>query len=322
MSGMGQPERVRPPALQRGDTIGVIAPAGPISADALEAGCATLLRLGYKPTYLPSILDRDGYFAGSTARRLNELHEMFRRKDVRAVLCARGGYGCNYLLPHVDLALIRANPKIFAGCSDVTTLLTWLCDAANLAVFHGPMAAGDFARPDGLDEQSWLAVTSSTAGFRCEFSAAEVEPLRRGKAQGVLYGGCLSLLVASMGTPYEIRTEGTILFLEDLNEPAYRIDRMLMHLKLAGKLAGVQGILFGEMRSCGRDRTDYTLQQVILRVLDDVRVPIAFGLKSGHVSSGNITLPFGVPARLDVGETVRLEAEAAVVASPGMVIGA
>jgi muramoyltetrapeptide carboxypeptidase len=301
-------KRVRPAALQPGDTVGVIAPAGPIEPDVLEAGCATLLRMGYQPFYLPSILDRDLYFAGTVQRRLNEFHEMFRRREVRAVICARGGYGCNYLLPHLDLGLIRRNPKIFVGCSDVTTLLTYLCDAARLVTFHGPMAAGDFARPVGVDEDAWFAAIASGKKQQRVFEADDVEPLAKGRAEGVLYGGCLSLLCASLGTPYAARTQGTILFLEDLNEPPFRIDRMLMQLKLAGKLKGVKGIIFGEMRQCGqRGAEDYTLQQVVMGVLGELQVPIAFGLKSGHVSSGNVTLPFGVPARLEVDKGVVLK---------------
>src|SRR5271157_324532 len=304
---------LRPPALLPGDTVGIIAPAGPIEPDALEAGCATLLRMGYQPFYLPSILDRDLYFAGSAERRLNELHEMFRRREVRAIICARGGYGCNYLLPHVDRGLIRRNPKIFVGCSDVTTLLTYLCDAADLITFHGPMAAGDFGRPDGVDEGAWFAAVASGKTYDRAFDASEVEPLAKGTAEGMLYGGCLSLLCASLGTPFEIRTRGTILFLEDLNEPPYRIDRMLMQLKLAVKLKGVRGIIFGEMRRCDqRGAEDYTLQQVVMRVLTDLRVPIAFGLKSGHVSSRNFTLPFGGRAKLEVEKGVALEYELAV----------
>jgi muramoyltetrapeptide carboxypeptidase len=302
-----QPERTCPPALRTGDTIGIIAPAGPIRQDALEAGCATLLRMGYRPFYLPSILDRETYFAGSAERRVNELHEMFRRKEVRAILCARGGYGCNYLLPHLDLGLIRWNRKIFAGCSDVTTLLTYLCDAAGLVTFHGPMAAGDFGRPDGVDKEAWFAAVASGKEYKRVFEAEEVEPLAPGIAEGVLYGGCLSLLCASLGTPYEIRTRDTILFMEDLNEPPYRIDRMLIQLKLAGKFKGVKGVVFGEMRGCDqRGAEDYTLQQVVKRVLSDLRVPIAFGLKSGHVSNRNFTLPLGIRAKLDVGKNVVL----------------
>lgn len=313
MPSSAQTERLRPPALRLGDTVGIIAPAGPIRPAALEAGCATLLRMGYRPFYLPSILDRDLYFAGSVERRVNELHEMFRRKQVRAILCARGGYGCNYLLPHLDLGLIRRNRKIFAGCSDVTTLLTYLCDAAGFVTFHSPMAAGNFGRPDGIDEDAWFAAVVSGKEYKRIFGPEEVEPLVPGSAEGMLYGGCLSLLCASLGTPYEIRTRGTILFIEDLNEPAYRIDRMLMHLKLAGKFKSVRGVVFGEMRASDqRGPGDHTLQRIVMRVIGDLGVPIAFGLKSGHVSSRNFTLPFGVQAKLSVGATVVLEYEPAV----------
>lgn len=308
-----QTKHVRPPALRPGDTVGIIAPAGPIQPEALEAGCATLLRMGYRPFYLPSILDRDLYFAGSAERRLNELHEMFRRNEVRAILCARGGYGCTYLLPQLDLGLIRRNPKIFAGCSDVTTLLTYLCDAARLVTFHSPMAAGDFGRLEGVDEDAWFAAVASGKKYERAFDPDEVEPLAQGAAEGMLYGGCLSLLCASLGTPFEVHTPGTILFLEDLNEPPYRIDRMLMQLKLAGKLKDVKGIIFGEMRRCDqRGAEDYTLQQIVTRVLGGLRVPIAFGLKSGHVSGRNFTLPFGVRAKLKVGNSVTLSYEPAV----------
>src|SRR5271166_6602731 len=308
---------LRPPALLPGDTVGIIAPAGPIEPDALEAGCATLLRMGYQPLYLPSLLDRNLYFAGSAERRLNELHEMFRRREVRAIICARGGYGCNYLLPHLDLGLIRRNRKIFAGCSDVTTLLTYFCDAAAVVTFHSPMAAGDFGRPQGVDEEAWFAAVASTKGSERTFDASEVESLAKGSAEGVLYGGCLSLLCASLGTPYEIRTRDTILFVEDLNEPPYRIDRLLMQLKLAGKFKGVKGMIFGEMRRCDqRGADDQTIQQVVMRVLGDLRVPIAFGLKSGHVSNENFTLPFGVRAKLKVDNAVVLEYEPAVRKAP------
>jgi muramoyltetrapeptide carboxypeptidase len=313
MTSSAQPQRVRPPALRAGDTVGIIAPAGPIQPDALEAGYATLLGMGYRPFYLPSILERDLYFAGSVERRLNELHEMFRRREVRAILCARGGYGCNYLLPHLDLDLVRQSPKIFVGCSDVTTLLTYLCDAAELVTFHGPMAAGDFGRPNGVDEDAWFAAVASGEAYERVFDIAEVEPLAKGTADGILYGGCLSLLCASLGTPYEIRTRDTILFLEDLGEPPYRVDRMLMQLKLAGKLKRVKGIIFGEMSRCNqRGAEDYRLQQVVMRVLGDLRVPIAFGLKSGHVSGKNFTLPIGVQATLRVNESVTLAYEPGV----------
>jgi muramoyltetrapeptide carboxypeptidase len=313
MSSRAQFERIRPAALQRGDTVGIVAPASGFRRDDLEAGCAELLRLGYQPFYLPSIFERQLYFAGSAERRVSELHEMFSRPEIKAILCARGGYGCNYLLPYLDLDLIRANPKIFAGCSDVTTLLTYLCDAAELVTFHAPMVAGDLGHPAGFEEASWLAALSSGEAYSREFSAEEVEPLAEGAAEGILYGGCLSLLCASLGTPYEVRTQGTILFLEDRAERPYRIDRMLMQLKLAGKFDGVRGIVFGEMIDCHETGgSDYNVRQVAMRILGELGIPIALGLKSGHVSSGSITLPLGVPAKLVVGKTISLSYGAAV----------
>lgn len=312
MAAFAQSERLRPAALRPGDKVGIIAPAGPIDADALEAGCAWLMRKELQPVYLPSILDRDMYFAGSAARRLDEFHEMFSRDDIKAIICARGGYGCNYLLPSIDLELVRANPKIFCGCSDVTTLLTYLSDSAGMVTFHGPMLNVD-VRPDGVDEASWAAAMMLGEPYQREFAADDVQTLVPGSIEGMMYGGCLSLLCASLSTPYEIETRGTILFVEDVAEPAFRIDRMLMQLKLAGKFAGVRGFIFGEMLKCGpRDTGDYTLPQVVQRIVGELGVPVAYGLKSGHVSRRNFTLPLGVHATLRAGDAVSLSLAASV----------
>ncbi len=294
-----------PPALHSGDTVGIIAPASGFNRDRFLAGCERLRQMGYHPLYLDSIFDRDLYFAGSVRRRARELEEMFERDDIRAVLCARGGYGCNYLLEEVDVTKIAAHPKIFVGASDVTTLLTWILDACGLITFHGPMVEKSFASEDGVDLVSWSAATSSAGAWQV---AGDMEPLVRGAAEGTLYGGCLSLLVESLGTPYEIRTDRTILFLEDINAKPYQVDRMLMHLKLAGKLDGVRGLIFGEMLDCRQSpEQPYTLQQVITRVVGELGIPVAFGLRSGHVTRANITLPLGVRARLTVKEAARLE---------------
>ncbi|MFI5115726.1 MAG: LD-carboxypeptidase [Terriglobales bacterium] len=320
MISSAQPERLRPPALRQGDTVGIVAPASGFRREDLEAGCDTLRRLGYQPFYLPSIFERYLYFAGSLERRIGELHEMFSRTEVRAILCARGGYGCNYLLPHLDLELIRANPKIFAGCSDVTTLLTYLCDRTGLVTFHAPMVAGDFFRAGGVDVEAWTAAVSSGKPFPRAFGRNEVQPLREGDAEGTLYGGCLSLLCTSLGTPFEVRTEGKILFLEDRAEKPYQIDRMLMQLKLAGKFEGVVGIIFGEMLDCAQRRAaDETLPDLVVRILGEFKVPIAFGLKSGHVSGRSFTLPFGVNATLRVRQEVALTIDAAVQAEAASV---
>jgi len=296
--------RMKAPVLQAGDTVGIVAPASNVKPDDLEAGCATLRDLGYKPFYFESILERDLYFAGSAARRARELEEMFTRDDVRAIICARGGYGSNYLLDILDLTKIKAHPKIFVGYSDLTSLLTYFADSAGLITFHGPMVAKDFAHAAGVDPNSWERALNGSSEWVLELDS-DVKSLVEGFAEGILYGGCLSILVASLGTRYEIRTAGTILFLEDIAAKPFQIDRMLMQLKLAGKLADVQGIIFGEMLDC-RQNTEtnkdqgYTLEEVVLRVVGNLGVPVAYGLRSGHVSRRNITLPFGVRAALNV----------------------
>src|SRR3984885_5267421 len=147
--------RIKPPALRPGDTIGIVAPASNIKPELVEAGCNALQRLGYKPFYLDSILEKNLYFAGSAERRAHELEEMFTRDEVRAIICARGGYGSNYLLGMLDLKKIKAHPKIFVGYSDLTSLLTYFADAAGLVTFHGPMLTKDWARADGVDLKSW-----------------------------------------------------------------------------------------------------------------------------------------------------------------------
>lgn len=299
--------RVKPPALRRGDKVGIVAPASNIKRELLEAGCDGLRSLGYEPFYFESILDRDLYFAGSAERRVRELEEMFVRDDVRAIVCARGGYGSNYLLQSIELAKIAAHPKIFVGYSDLTTLLTWFAGEGNFVTFHGPMATKDFAMADGVDLASWRSALSGEASWQIGDDSG-AKPLVAGEGEGNLYGGCLSLLVAALGTRYDIRTEGTILFIEDVGEKPYKIDRMLMQLKLAGKLARVRGIVFGEMLDCRQTaQQDYTLEEVVLRVVGDLGVPVAFGMRSGHVSRANITLPFGVRARLEVGSEVKLK---------------
>ena len=293
-------ELVKPPMLRKGDTIGIVAPASNVKRADLDAGCEALRRAGYRPLYNDSILDRDLYFAGSVDRRVRELEEMFERDDIRAIVCARGGYGANYLLERLDLDTVKANPKIFVGYSDLTCLLTYLTDAAGLITFHGPMVAKDWSHEDGVDLASWTSALSDVRPWSVPLNG-EVTCLVAGDSEGTLYGGCLSILVASLGTPYEINTEDTILFLEDQAAKPYQIDRMLMQLKLGGYLDDVRGIVFGQMLDCVQSpNQDYTLQEVITRVVGDLAVPVAYGLKSGHVTSGNITLPFGVRARLAV----------------------
>jgi muramoyltetrapeptide carboxypeptidase len=300
---------LKPAPLRRGDTVAIVAPASNIQRELLERGAATLRdAFGYKVVFAQSIFDRDIYFAGTLDRRLRELHAAFESEDVRAIVCARGGYGCNYLLEGLDLDLVRSHPKIVIGCSDITALLTYLHDATGLVTFHGPMAATGFATepgaqwagsPTGVHPAAWECAVGGWFGY--DAAEEDVTALIEGEAEGKLYGGCLSILVASLGTPYEIQTRDTILFLEDVNTKPYQVDRMLMQLALAGKLDEVRGFVFGEMLDCVQPGgQDYSLQDVIVRVLGErcPGVPVAFGFRSGHVSRHNITLPIGVRARL------------------------
>jgi muramoyltetrapeptide carboxypeptidase len=299
---------IKPRALRPRDTIGIIAPAGAVDAEALQAGCKRLNELGYATVYLDSITERDQYFAGSGKRRLAEFREMMARPDVTAVICARGGYGCNYLLPGLDADTLRRNPKLFIGYSDVTTIITWMVDNG-LVALHGPMVAKDFAR-GSADLESFRSVVGGAA-LNLSFGEEDgVSVLREGAAEGVLYGGCLSLLVQSLGTPYEVQTNGKLLFVEDVSVHPYQVDRMLMHLRLAGKLDGVRGFIFGPFAGTEPDE-EACLRDAILRTLNGFDVPIVFGVPSGHVERGNITLPMGVNATLTAADTVELKCEAA-----------
>ncbi|MBZ5531838.1 MAG: LD-carboxypeptidase [Acidobacteriia bacterium] len=296
---MAEAKTIKPAALKPGDKVGILAPASSFNREAFEAGCNRLRQMGYEPVFAPDIFDRDLYFAGSASRRLGELEGLLVRDDIAALICVRGGYGSNYLLDKLNFGLFAKHPKILLGCSDVTSLLTAITDRTGLVTFHGPMLAKDIA--DGtFDNVSWNNCLQGASSWTVPGSGVEV--LQPGNALGRLYGGCLSMVAASLGTPFEVQTEGTILFIEDVAEKPFRIDRMLMQLHLAGKLRGVRGFVFGEMLDCVPPAGEtYTLQQVIKRVLEPYRVPITYGLKSGHVSGGNVTLPLGVQAELTAG---------------------
>ena len=305
---MAQRLNIKPRALRQGDNIGIVAPASYFVREDFEAGCNTLREMGYNPIFDKSIFDRDLYFAGSAERRAREFEQMFLRDDVSAIICARGGYGANYLLPLLDVKKIAAHPKALIGYSDITSIMTYLFDAAGLVSFHGPMMAKDFAKQGGVDGGSWgaaLAGTDPNFNYSSDSVTTGIVP---GSAEGILYGGCLSMLVASIGTPYEIHADGTILFIEDFGTKPYQIDRMLMQLKLAGKLKGVRGIIFGEMMDCAQPgNQSFPLTDVIKRIIGDLGIPVAYGLRSGHVSRSNITLPIGVPAQLVVESSGRVD---------------
>ncbi|MGA2539862.1 MAG: LD-carboxypeptidase [Terracidiphilus sp.] len=289
---------LKPPAVPNDALVAVVSPASTPKAERVENGLQALRALGYAPQATEHMLARGPlYFAGTPEMRLRDLHHAFADDEVRAIFSTRGGYGSNYLLDALDLDLIAESAKPFIGYSDLTAPQLWLLDQIQLPAFHGPMLSADFAQEDGVHRPSLQA---ALGGETYSVGAAEgLRTLHPGRARGTLYGGCLSVLVALLGTPYEPQTEGKLLFLEDVNAKPYQIDRMLWQLGHAGKLDGVRGIVFGEMLDClSPGAAPQLLDEVILRVFDDFQGPIAIGLRSGHVSRSNVTLTFGVEAEL------------------------
>jgi muramoyltetrapeptide carboxypeptidase len=268
---------------------------------------ARLQELGYRTALGKHALDRGPlYYAGTLEHRLEDLHAAFADPSIDGIVCTRGGWGSAELLPHLDAALIRANPKIFIGYSDHTALHSWLHNEANLITFYGPMVAADFARQDGIDLASWRHSVEGDASW--SLTAADgLRVLRNGTAEGNLQGGCLAILAESLGTPYAPRIytpeiEDSILFLEDIGTKPYQWDSMLLHLRYAGILESVRGIVFGDMSQCvAAEENDY-LERAILHALRDFAGPIAIGLRSGHVDAPNVMLPLGIAVKLDLAD--------------------
>ncbi len=306
----------KPRALRTGDLVQIVAPASNLKAEYLARGVAELTALGFRVKYDPAILEKDRYTAGTDERRRRELMDAFTDPEVKAVWAARGGYGVMRLLPWLDEDVLRANPKIFIGYSDLTALHLYLYNRFGWVTLHGPMAAKDLAGGETHYDKTTLLNALTRPEPMGEIVTIGTEILHPGAAvSGRLLGGCLSLLVAMMGTPDELDTRDAILFLEDTGTRPFQLDRMLQQLKLAGKFAGVRALVFGEMSNCMQHiEQGYTLQEVLRDLTAELRIPVLFGLRSGHSEVGNITLPLGVHATLESERGVLRIDEAAVVA--------
>jgi muramoyltetrapeptide carboxypeptidase len=278
----------------------VAALSGPVDPGRLETGLSALRRLGFEPVVADNVLMRHGLFAGSDADRLAAFHRLAADPDLPAILFARGGHGVLRLLPHLDWDLLARRPRAYMGYSDLTPFLLEVVRRLGLVAFHGPMVAADLARgmsPE--DEASFLAALAGRWPAELPFKGV----LRAGEARGPLLGGCLSLLTATLGTPWAPDLAGAVVFWEDVNEPPYRVDRMLTHLGLSGNLGSIAGMIVGHLgdsQGPGRDPVDWP-SQVAAQVADNLAGypwPLAWGLESGHVPP-NRTLPLGMAARLD-----------------------
>ena len=290
-------EWIKPPALRAGDTIGIVAAASNIKPDLLAEGCRELESYGFRTLVRPDIASTFRYFAGSHERRRSEFLEMLSNSEVKAIFCARGGYGSGYLVPHLTKELIRSNPKIVIGASDITMILGAMQNA-RVATFHGPMVATSIRQgSEGYDRDLFFDMIQKGSAVRFPLSGTKV--LKTGSAEGRLTGGCLSLVVAALGTAAEVDTTDSILVLEDIDAKPYQIDRMMTQLRQAGKLRNVRGVVFGEMLNCSQHANQgYSLEEVLIDLLDDFQGPILFGFPTGHTSKPNVIVPFGVRARL------------------------
>ena len=292
---------VKPPALRPGDTVGIVAPASNVKPDLLAAGCREVESLGFKVRHREDILASFRYLAGDTARRVAEFREMLEDPEVRAIFCARGGYGSAHLLDHISPAEIRAHPKIFCGASDITMLMNAYL-RAGVVPFHGPMVATTIRQGAGAYDRD-LFLRTLVGAEAVRFPTEGTEILQRGQAEGRLAGGCLSLLVSMLGTPWDIDTTDTILVVEDIDARPYQVDRMLTQWRQAGKFESVRAVIFGEMLQCEQHpQQGYTLQEVISEVLDGLGVPILYGFPTGHTSKPNQLVPFGVRAQVTLDE--------------------
>jgi len=280
-----------------GATVAVVAPAGPIDSHQISPGISALRSLGYKVLIGEHVYSNKEYLAGEDSERLNDLNAAIRNSDVQAIFCARGGYGSMRLLDAVDYESFLDKPKIFVGFSDITALLHALYYRCGVVTFHGPMVK-NFKDPEDSNLKALLQIITGANQWSMSLEHARV--LRPGKAEGVILGGNLSIISSLIGTPYLPDLRSAILFLEDTDEPLYRIDRMLTSLKLRGRLREVTAIVAGEFHSCG---TNEEVDALLLELTEDLNVPIVSGAPFGH-GKRNLPFPIGLPAVLDTEDLV------------------
>jgi muramoyltetrapeptide carboxypeptidase len=316
---------IRPKALRPGDTVGLITPSTAVSdPDRLAAAGRTMNYFGLRTKMARNAGKRMGEYSASVNERLDDIHSMFRDPEVAAVFAIRGGYGSEHLLDRIDYDLIRKNPKIFLGYSDITAMHIAINQHAGLVTFHGPIVLSKFTP---YTQENFRKALFNTRPIGTVTNPADNDPLhpshtlrtvRPGRATGRLTGGNLTLISTTMGTPYEIDTRGKILFIEDVEEEPYRIDRMLTQLRLAGKFDQIAGLIFGECHDCKPNdyqpsmALPYSLGEVVDNLLGGLKIPVLSGLTIGHTDD-QLTLPVGVMATLDADKGTLDITEAGVV---------
>lgn len=304
-----EPAVLKPSRLKAGDKLAIVAPGSYISEEELQDSINNLNKLGFDTTYSEKVLLQSGYFAGTDKDRAADLMEKFSDKSVKGIVCARGGYGCARILPLLDYNIIRANPKVLIGYSDVTALLYGIYQKSGLISFHGPVGTSTFNDYSVNNFTRVLINPERTSLFQNSISGADenvygVTTITKGKAKGRLAGGNLSIVVSLIGTEFDIDYSDKIIFLEEIGEEPYRIDRMLTQLIQSGKFNNADGIMMGIFRKCEvkkeSDLTSksFTLMEVLMDRLTGLKIPVVYGMSFGHVND-KFTIPFGALAELD-----------------------
>ena len=290
---------IKPRALTSGDRIAVVSPASPFDRSEFERGIAEIQRLGFEPIYDESVFERSLFTSGPAGARAAAFVRAWLDPDVAALIAVRGGYGSVHLLPQFESWRPQDTPKLFIGYSDNTSLLSWLTCQCGMSALHGPMLEGRLAKgSEGYDETSFVRL------LRGEGAGLELKPdgltvLKAGEARGRLFGGTLTQLVGSLGTPYAFDPpDGCTLFIEDVNERPYRIDRMMTQLRLSGVLGRARALVFGEMRGCDEPGGGASVRDVIDAITDGFDGPVLTGFPSGHTTGPAWTVPLGVRVRV------------------------
>jgi len=304
----------KPRALESGDRLAIVAPASPFAREEFDRGVEEIRTLGFEPVYDESVFARQRYVAGSPGVRAAAIHAAWTDSSIAGLIGVRGGYGSAQVLPLLDRELARRSAKVFIGYSDLTAMLTFLTLGCDLVAFHGPMLAGRLGRgAAGYDADSFERALCDVEPIG-ELTAPGVESIRGGEATGVLLGGTLTQLLASLGTPFAFAPPpGYVLFLDEVGERPYRLDRMVTQLKQAGLLSLACGVVIGELPKCDEPSGDPSARAVMADLFADFPGPVVIGFPSGHTVSPAMTLPFGVRCRIVSGARPRIVIEEAAV---------
>ena len=305
---------LKPRALAPGDRLAVVAPASPFTREEFDCGLDEIRRLGFVPVYEDSVFARQRYVAGSPEVRAAAIHDAWRDPSIAGVIGVRGGYGSAQILPLLDREEARRAAKPFVGYSDLTSILTFLTLGCNLAAFHGPMLAGRLGRgADGYDADSFLKALCRREPMG-ELAPAGLDAIRPGEAAGPLFGGTLTQLLASLGTPFAFAPpNGYVLFLDEVSERPYRLDRMVTQLRQTGLLARASAVIIGQLPKCDEPSGDPAARDVMAELFADFPGPVVIGFPSGHTTTPALTLPFGVTCRVVAAGRPRVIVEEAAV---------